>query len=466
MNYQSLAIENTSVDFGELPTGSGAISTDTRKIQKGDIFIALNGENFKGAQFIEEAIVKGARVLVVNKDEVGSASALIAESDVCLITVGDTTQYLQDLSQARLKEWRSTEGKNVIAITGSNGKTTTKEMVSFILNELFPNKVQATSGNLNNHLGVPLTVLSVEDDHDWLIVEMGTNHPGEIGFLAKLVQPDYAVITSIGASHLEFFGTVHEVLKEKSSLFHEVLNCSNKSPSCFYSALEEHLNEEFEDHDKVTTLGIPGDAFEIKKTTHQSFDLNTTEGAIHLHASKLLGIHNYQNLHLALGLVQAITQVDDFRMLARIANKFEPSEKRSVWEKRSGVNVFVDCYNANPTSMKAALDSFIDRVKNESKLEHALFVLGDMYELGEDSERFHQQIGKKLQTDGISHCRFVGKFAQQYADGFGKKCLTFEKTEDLVSPFRKEARSYKYIFIKGSRGVKLENLLSKKPSTK
>ena len=265
------------------------ISTDTRKIEDGDLFIALDGANFKGHKFCEQALEKGAAGVVFHGDEKLFSELSTKYPSAYIVRVDDTLKFLQASGAAHIRAWQD-QGGLVIGITGSNGKTTHKEMLNFLLTDLFGDEVIATKGNLNNHIGVPLTLVSVKNHHKVAIVEMGTNHPGEIEVLCNLANPDCGFITNIGESHLEFLIDKDGVFKEKSELYHYIKN----KKGTFVANINDPYLAKLEQYDGFVSVGKSGKVQTLSNYPH-SFHFNCGKD-IELRNKNLHGEHNYYNL--------------------------------------------------------------------------------------------------------------------------------------------------------------------------
>ncbi len=433
------------------------VSTDTRTIQEGDLFLALSGENFDGNKFIESAITKGASGCIYRIDENFNASDLFTKfPEVFLIGVDNTEKYLQDLAKFHQNNWRSrSNNSKTIGITGSNGKTTTKELLAYICESLFPGEVLYTSGNLNNHLGVPMTMLRLKNKHRICILEMGTNHPGEIPFLCNLGDPDAGIITTVGQSHLEFFETEENVFKEKRSLYDYV---NNKKGFFSIDGDNRHLKKLILDdltvsvglRDGNTKAVLTGTKMELKGKV----DLT-------LEAPSLFGVHNFKNLALSASLMVQMFPEKIKEIESCCLNISLPSNNRSELIDRDGKSIFLDAYNANPSSMIASLETFTTFLKDRSKdLSKSLFVLGDMNELGNRSPEYHEEIGRYLKSLNISEVIFVGRFSKFYNKGYSEAGKCYANVDELKHDWADCYERYSNFFLKGSRTLQLETLVA------
>lgn len=430
------------------------VSTDTRAILEGDLFVALEGENFDGNTYLREAIKKGAKGCLFknNEENLERAKELYSEyPEVYFIGTDCTEKYFQELATFHLHEWRDKRETLTIGITGSNGKTTTKELMAAVLEEVFPGKTLFTQGNLNNHLGVPMTLLRLDKSFDICILEMGTNHPGEISFLCKLGDPDAGIITSIGQSHLEFFLNEANVFKEKRSLYEHV----KKKNGFFAVDGDNPFLKKIENEKNLLKV-----SFEGEKVQYEGQSLKF-EGELELTCKGLLGKHNFKNLAVVLSLLISIFPEEKIKLLEAAKKIKLPDNNRSQFIKNKDQVIFLDAYNANPSSMKAALESFKNYLEsNKFNLNDSLFVLGDMNELGKKSSEYHEEIGHSLNELNIRQAIFVGRFANDYAKGFSGEFRIFTSTEELKKEWITLSEKYSSVFLKGSRTLQLESLMT------
>jgi UDP-N-acetylmuramoyl-tripeptide--D-alanyl-D-alanine ligase len=399
------------------------VDTDTRKIRKNSIYFALKGANFNGNAFAEEALTKGASYAVVDE-------AVYATSDA-IILVDDVLATLQKLAAYH----RSQITFPILGLTGSNGKTTTKELIHCVLSKKF--NAVATIGNLNNHIGVPLTILSFDKDTEFGIVEMGANHLKEIEFLCTIAQPDYGYITNFGKAHLEGFGGIDGVIKGKSEL---------------YQHLRKHQKSVFinpNDEKQVALTSdltrIPFDASISLIATQPFLKISLKDLTIDSH---LIGAYNFNNIACA------ITVGKHFNVsstaIKEAISSYIPSNNRSQIITTDSNQIILDAYNANPTSVEAALRSF-QSYESVSKT----VVLGDMFELGEDAIDEHKKIADLAISLGFKNVFFVGEIYSKA----NTSDQTYASFEDLKNVFIQNPIQHNTILIKGSRGMALERLL-------
>lgn len=412
------------------------ISTDTRNIAKDSIFFALKGANFNGNTFAKQALELGAAYVVVDEKE-------YQLNDKCIL-VNDVLTSLQDLA----KEHRSTLNIPIIGITGSNGKTTSKELLNAVLSRKY--KTLATKGNLNNHIGVPLTLLSITSDIEIAIIEMGANHQREIAFLADIANPTYGLICNVGKAHLEGMGGFEGVKKTKKELYDHIrinngiafINADDINLMEMSEGLEH--KEYFGSHAKARVSGriVNFDPFlsvEIKLKNNTEFSV------IH---SKLVGDYNLNNI-LASACIGNYFDVSLSDIIKGIEG-YEPSNNRSQAVKMGSNNVIMDAYNANPSSMAAAVQNF-SKINADKKI----IILGDMFEMGDESMREHTAMIDLVHQLKFEHVIFVGKdfyTCKKYEFHY------FESTDDAKKYLQEIKTQHSHILVKGSRGMKLETL--------
>lgn len=405
------------------------ICTDTRNIVPQSLFFCLKGENFDGNRFAMDALDKGAAYVVTENTEYVSNPRCIVVKDSL-----KTLQQLASLHRSRLKV-------PVIGITGTNGKTTTKELTAAVLQKKY--RVAFTQGNLNNHIGVPLTLLSVTSEDEIVIVEMGANHPGEIAFLTDIAHPEYGLITNIGTAHIEGFGSRENIIETKKALYDEVMR---QQGYLFVNADDVLLSGLVGGYDRVSYYGAGGEAeihgAAVAMTPYLTIALLNQTVDTHL-----TGIYNLNNM-LAAAAVGRFFGVTDTDILAAIA-EYEPSNHRSQVIRREGVTIIADYYNANPSSMFAALQN-LAMIAGKRKIA----ILGDMLELGEISDDEHQRMIATADELGIE-ALFVGKeFARQLSGS--SPC--FSTVADLNIYLKENPIHDAVVLIKGSRGIHLENV--------
>ncbi len=415
----------------------GKVTTDTRNCPEGSMFIALKGEIFNGNAFARQALEKGCRYAVVDEAEYAEAD------NPNILLVDDCLKTLQDLA----REHRRKMGTRIIGITGTNGKTTTKELIATVLQRKY--NVLYTQGNLNNHIGVPLTLLNLTEAHELAVVEMGANHPGEIRTLVNIAEPDCGLITNVGKAHLEGFGSFEGVLRTKGELYDYVRN--KKDAFVFLDKDNEHLCG-IVGNLKTVAYGMEGgEDLYVSGKLHACAPFLAFEwehkGVSHDVNTHLIGAYNIKNALAAIAIGCRFEVSAE--AICEALNSYIPSNNRSQLTETANNHLIVDAYNANPTSMRAALENF-----RLMEVPHKVAVLGDMKELGEGSTEEHRQIVSLLTTCGFERVILVG-------GEFGKVKGDFEHYPDVEAVkelFAKDKPVGKYILIKGSNSMKLAQL--------
>ncbi|MBK9176965.1 MAG: UDP-N-acetylmuramoyl-tripeptide--D-alanyl-D-alanine ligase [Flavobacteriales bacterium] len=408
--------------------------TDTRSIAAGCMFFALKGPNFNANGFAQEALAKGARFAVVDEPA-------FATDERCLL-VHDVLAALQALA----RHHRRTFSIPVIGITGSNGKTTTKELIHAVLGTT--HSTLATSGNLNNHIGVPLTLLRLSALHRFAIIEMGANKPGDIAELCALAEPTFGLITNIGKAHLEGFGGFEGVLRTKTELYQHI---AAHGGTLFVNA-DDPVLQQYAAGMATHTYGTDATSSTsgrlIPDSSFLAFAFTAHDGREHMVRTKLIGAYNLPNALAAVAIGQHFGVPDD--RIAAALSEYEPGNNRSQSIDTGRNQVILDAYNANPTSMAAALENFAALKSNRPKL----VVLGDMLELGAHAPTEHQAIIELVERLGLE-ARFVGPFFSREV----RSNACYATADDLRNVFEREKPSGRCILIKGSRGIKLETIL-------
>ncbi len=416
-------------DFYALYLQANKVTIDSRKIEKNDIFFAFSGENFNAATLAETAVDNGAFAVIVEDKNFENTAKNI-------FYVKSTLEFLQDLAKHHRAQLRIP----IIALTGSNGKTTTKEIIHAVLSQKY--NTQYTFGNLNNHIGVPLTVLSVKPEHEMAVVEMGANHQKEIEFLCTIAQPNFGYITNFGKAHLEGFGGVEGVIKGKSELY-DYLKSNNQF--VIVNENDPIQVEKTEGYDLVIPFGRRDSEFYFEKFTE-----NNCVGIIYNEVealSKLTGDYNFTNLCAAtsLGLYFGI----DFNLIKKAIEEYTPTNMRSQIVKKGDKTLVLDTYNANPSSMKVSLENFNDFIGTKT------IIIGDMLELGEESAAEHSQILELAKSLNFDEIITVGQhFKEVNASG-----VAFLTTQDLINYLTENDIHSQNILLKASRGIALEKAL-------
>lgn len=411
------------------------ISTDSRKIEKNSIFFALKGDNFNGNMYAAAAIQQGAAIAIIDEKEFEISDKTILVKNA-LIT-------LQELASIH----RETLGLPILGITGTNGKTTTKELVAAILAQKF--KVNFTQGNLNNHIGVPLTLLKMNSETEFGVVEMGANHPGEIAKLCEITNPDYGIITNIGKAHLEGFGSFDGIIKTKSELFSHLMK---KNGTVFYNnenSILVDLVDKFQNKISFGTKNadITGELLQSPPYIH--IKTNFKKGVLYLN-TKLIGDYNFENIMAAVCIGNHFG-VDPLKIQIAL-KEYVPDNNRSQLINKGELKIIMDAYNANPTSMQASIKSFLSGGSNNNVL-----ILGDMLELGDYSQQEHINILNLLKSYQTRDVFLVGEIFSKIAGKYNYKY--FMKVEQLGEFLIKSHIKKANVLIKGSRGIQLEKVL-------
>jgi UDP-N-acetylmuramoyl-tripeptide--D-alanyl-D-alanine ligase len=412
------------------------ICIDTRKVNNNCLFFALKGDKFNGNKFAKEAIEKGASFAIIDEEKFKTSDQFILVENVL--------QTLQELANYHRKRLDIP----YIGITGTNGKTTTKEFINAVLSKKY--KTTFTQGNLNNHIGVPLTLLSIPTDCEMAIIEMGANHIGEIEFLCKIAEPNFGLITNIGTAHIEGFGSVEGVRKTKNELYQFIQMNKGK---LFVNNEDTTLTELSKDINKYTYGNSDADCSGELKQSTPLVQLEWNNKTI---AANLYGSYNYQNILAAIciGNYFEITSED----IKDAIEEYYPTNNRSQIIESNTNTIFLDAYNANPTSMNAAIETFAE---NTSK--NKLMILGDMLELGSISAAEHQKMVTKVEALEINTL-FIGKEFNSIATKFNFTYL--ENVTQAINWLKDASLTHYQILIKGSRGIRLEDAaeyLQKKP---
>jgi UDP-N-acetylmuramoyl-tripeptide--D-alanyl-D-alanine ligase len=406
-------------------------TTDSRQIEAGQMFFCLKGANFNGNKFAAEALEKGAAFVLIDEEEYFT--------DVRMILVEDVLRTMQDLARFHRRKFDIP----VLGITGTNGKTTTKELVYAVLSRKY--KTHATKGNFNNHIGVPITLLSMPDDTEFAIIEMGANHPGEIAELCAIAEPDYGIITSIGKAHLEGFGSLQGVINTKNELYQWVRSVDGM---LFVNAGNPLLMELSEGIKRRTYGSGPEADIRGELLLHDAFV--GLRYAQHEIISQLVGSYNFDNMMAAVCTGNYFEVPDE--VIADALRSYRPQNQRSQFTDTGKNRVVLDAYNANPTSMMAALESF-----RQAGAEAKVVILGDMLELGAEREKEHRAIVEQLQAMNFEQVILVGpEFVKAARDtGF----LAFDKNTEALEYLKEHPIKDRLILLKGSRGIAVEILL-------
>ena len=419
-----------------------AVSTDTRKIEEGTMFIALKGENFNGNNYVLEAFNKGAKIAIV--DEVKCDLNELKE-DVALIKVQNTGRALMDLA----KFYREKLGLKVVGITGSAGKTSTKDLVAAVLSDKY--KVFKTKGNFNNEIGLPLMILELDSTYDVAILEMGMRGLGQIRELAEIASPDLGIITNIGISHIEILKTRENILTAKMEIVtffdknNTLVVCGNDDflgalPEAEYKIVKTGVGENFE-------IGAKNIALEELSSKFTVYDGENEEEF----SLDMPGEHNISNLMLGIAIAKELGV--SFEEMKRGLKNIEATSMRLELIKKDGFSILNDCYNSSPVAVKSAID-----VMKNIEGKRRIAVLGTMRELGHKSEEAHEEIGKYAKENGIEKVLCFGDFSENIKEGYGEGCTVYKNKEELINDLLNIICEGDIILVKASRSLKFEEI--------
>jgi UDP-N-acetylmuramoyl-tripeptide--D-alanyl-D-alanine ligase len=436
--------------------GFTGISTDSRTLQRGELFIALRGETFDGHNFVTKAVEAGAGAVVVDSRWADANPILVSSLNVPCLIVEDTIRSFGQLAAMHRKRFKIP----VLVIGGSNGKTTTKEMVSAVLRTKF--HVLSTEGNLNNHIGVPQTLLRLDEQHQIAVLEIGTNHFGEIEYLCSIVEPTHVLITNVGREHLEFFGSVEGVAKAEGEAFEWILRHRRTTGIAFVNQDDEHLKKQSKGIRKAITYGFGKGAVNVKGVVSSIDDRACVAIQIRQRGKKPLSVQlSVPGRHNAMNALAAAAVGLTFRVAAKKVHQaltsFSSANKRMQVLKLDSLIVLYDTYNSNPDSAMAAL-GVLRSIGSPGK---KIAVLGDMLELGSNAVEEHQRIGGAIASSGVSVLLTYGPLSLHTHEAatvdqkhhFGNKSDLSLRLASLLSPGD-------VVLVKGSRGMKMEDVVA------
>lgn len=408
---------------------SPGISTDSRNIVQGMLFFALKGENFDGNKFVHKALEKGASLAIIDNKEYQGKGCLLVE---------DSLKTLQELARYH----RSRLNIPVIGLTGTNGKTTTKELIRQVLSKKY--RCHATQGNLNNHIGVPLSILGISDKTEMAIIEMGANHQGEIALLSEIADPSCGLITNIGKAHLDGFGGFEGVIKAKTELYtylqkHDKMVLVNHDDPLLMELSSSMQTLTYGSSDKAVTQGNIISSIPFLRLQYKGLQIST----------QLYGDYNFENIMAAICMGE-LFEVETHDIAAAIA-EYVPNNSRSQLVQRNTNHIYLDAYNANPSSMIASIRNF-EKQEGQKKV----LILGDMLELGESSMDEHQNIIEEVR-DKFNKVILVGP--EFMKTDFSGGMICFHDTDSASDWLKENPVVDAHILVKGSRGIALENLL-------
>ena len=420
------------IDLYDLFIHNPQITTDSRNCPKGSIFFALKGDKFDGNQYAGKALASGCVYAVIDNPDY-----YIGERTILVDNVLKTLQQLAH-------HHRKVLGLPIIGITGTNGKTTTKELLAAVLSTKF--NLLYTEGNFNNHIGVPLTLLRLTHDHEMAVIEMGASHPGDIKELVDIVHPNYGIITNVGRAHLEGFGSFEGVIRTKGELYDYIRRSKGK---IFIKKENEYLQSIAKGIEQIT-YGNGDDAFASGQVVSCDPFLVFNwkqQGKLHTVETHMIGSYNLDNV-LAAVTVGRFFKIPAERISRAIA-AYEPTNNRSQFKKTENNELIIDAYNANPSSMKVALDNFITM-----PVQPKAIILGDMRELGPTSDELHAEVVEQIKKGQFDKVFLCG----EHFSKVGKEFSPFATTEAMVEELRKQPLKGYHILIKGSHSMGLEKL--------
>lgn len=420
------------IDLYDLFIHNPQITTDSRNCPKGSIFFALKGDKFDGNQYAGKALASGCVYAVIDNPDY--------YTDERTILVDNVLKTLQQLAHHH----RKVLGLPIIGITGTNGKTTTKELLAAVLSTKF--NLLYTEGNFNNHIGVPLTLLRLTHDHEMAVIEMGASHPGDIKELVDIVHPNYGIITNVGRAHLEGFGSFEGVIRTKGELYDYIRRSKGK---IFIKKENEYLQSIAKGIEQIT-YGNGDDAFASGQVVSCDPFLVFNwkqQGKLHTVETHMIGSYNLDNV-LAAVAVGRFFKIPAERISRAIA-AYEPTNNRSQFKKTDNNELIIDAYNANPSSMKVALDNFITM-----PVQPKAIILGDMRELGPTSNELHAEVVEQIKKGQFDKVFLCG----EHFSKVGKEFSPFATTEAMVEELRKQPLKGYHILIKGSHSMGLEKL--------
>ncbi len=407
------------------------ITTNTRSNLKNSIFFSLKGDNFNGNTYAEIALKKGANYAIVDEKKYQTSERIIL--------VNDSLKTLQDLSSYHRKQLNIP----IVALTGSNGKTTTKELIHTVLNQEF--ECVATQGNLNNHIGVPLTLLSMTPDTEIGVVEMGANHHDEIDFLCNIAHPDFGYITNFGRVHLEGFGSLTGVIEAKTEMYRYL---QKRDKNIFINANDPIQIKETEGMQTITFCAEKSN-FPIQFIKANPFVKVRFNNK--LVTSKLIGKYNFTNIAAAIS-IGSYMDIPDDKIVEAIEN-YVPTNNRSQIIKKGTNQIILDAYNANPNSMEVAIENL-----SQLTAKNKIAILGDMFEVGEGSVKEHEKVVELTQNSSINKTYFIGNIFSEI-DIQSPKIIQFNTFDDFKNSFESYQFSNAIILIKASRGMALERVI-------
>jgi UDP-N-acetylmuramoyl-tripeptide--D-alanyl-D-alanine ligase len=440
VSFEEVKDFKTVINSDELSQHDIVVSTDTRNLGNANLFIAITGEKFNAMKFLDQVVQSNVEYVAYSTSSINDDLAK-KYPQLKFIETNDSIKFMQELANRWSRNFKEKKGE-VICISGSNGKTTTKEMLTHLLQESGLN-VESTQKNNNNHIGVPLTLFQICAETQVIVVELGSNHPGEIQVVCDVAEPTYAYATNIGHTHLEFFDGLKGVFEEESYPYKSI-HQSSYGKSFFKNIDDEFLNT-LETTEKVIEFG----------SNQFSFNQNSVNvGDITLSNSNITGEHNFFNLAGAFLIAKtAFPELEE--KFIKAATSFRPTSNRSEWIELSKTKIFLDAYNANPSSMKASLSGFASGIESKQK---ALVVIGEMYELGDDAAKLHSDVASFVNGMDFGQVVFIGALGQEFKNNCSD-AKVYATAKDYKKDFENDLNNHDYVFIKGSRSLQLESLI-------
>ncbi len=428
-----------------------SVSKDSRNIHRGDIYIAIKGERFDGHKFIDQAEKSGAVAALVSEKQ---------RSELPQLCVSDTRLALGQLAAYWTQQWHQMDAHMLVGITGSNGKTTVKEMCRSIFSQAIGSEdILCTRGNLNNDIGMPLTLLGLRDNHRYAVIEMGANHSGEINYLSDIAKPDIAVITNVGSAHLEGFGSEEKIAAAKAEIFNglssrgiAIINSDDRFAGKWLQQISVHSHLAFSMKNKKADIY----AWPMK---NGKYGITTPQGEIVIQLS-VPGKHNVMNALAATAVACAVGI--NLQAITEGLQTFENISGRLKYTVlKNGSVIIDDSYNANPLSVRAAIDVLVEQCGHAgSQLTKCILVLGDMAELGGDAARLHAETGKYARTTGVDVVYTSGQYGKNTVDAFGQAGVFFATQEDVINHLLTTLQGGEVILIKGSRSAHMDKVVS------
>lgn len=442
-------ISNSVLYNFELFKNLTSVTIDSRNVEKKSLFVAIKGNNFDGHDFIEKAVNSGAAAVVVKKNKLKNFKKI----KIPIVAVDDTTFALGELANI----WRRKLRAIVIGITGSNGKTSTKEMVAALLGEKF--RVNKTIANNNNQIGVPITILSTNSQHDYLVLEMGTNHFGEIAYNSRIAVPDYALITNIGSSHLEFLKNKNGVYKEKSALFKVT---SKENGVLFINKDDDYLSNSYKEYKNRITFGfkfsadVQGKLIGYNELCGVKLKIQNKKKEFEVELPPV-GENNAKNFlaSTAIALKAGLTANE----IIKASKKLRDFNKRMNVKRIKDFVLIDDTYNANPESTKSAIE-FVSSFKETKK---KIIILGDMFELGNKEKKLHEELSSVITESKIDEIILIGKRMKFLSGKLNEKKISnkhFASRKKLNDFLKSLSFSGSVTLVKGSRGMKMEEFVN------